>query len=382
MFTRLLPKPKSSVLLLGPRGTGKSTWIQQNFSEAPLYDLLNTGESLRLSREPQQLFQELETLKPGTWVVIDEVQKVPALLDEVHRLIEKKSLKFVLCGSSARKLKRGAANLLAGRALSLSMFPLVSAEVNEPITFDRACRYGMLPTAYTSSDPESYLRTYAETYLQEEIKSEALTRNIGSFGRFLEIAARQNGQVTNASNISRDAMVVRQTVQGFFDILCDTLIGFWLPAWKLKRATKQVAHPKFYFFDAGVARSLSGRLPYPPTAEELGPLFETFLMNEVRAYLSYSNLHYPLFFWSSHDQVEVDLFCETRKGYVAIEIKSAKRWDSQYNKGLYRIAEEMGAKKVRCVGVHPGERNARVEGIEILTLTNFLKALWNGEIIA
>lgn len=369
-------------MLLGPRGTGKSTWIQENFPKAVLYDLLNTGEALRLSKEPQALYNELNSLESGSWVVIDEVQKVPSLLNEVHRLIEKKKLRFVLCGSSARKLRSGGTNLLAGRAKSMEMFPLVSSEVGYKLDFARVCRYGMLPVAYTGDDPGGYLRTYAETYLSEEIKAEALTRDIGGFGRFLEIAARQNGQVTNVSNISRDAMVARQTVQGYFDILNDTLIGYWLKPWKLKRSTKQVTHPKFYFFDPGVCRALSERLPYPPSTEELGPLFETYLLNEIRAYLSYSNLRYPIFFWSSHGGVEVDFFCETGRGYLAVEIKSASRWDKKYNKGLHRISEELGRKNVRVCGVYSGARPLRHETIEVFPFLDFLKKLWDGDLLA
>lgn len=382
MFTRLLKQPDNSILLLGPRGTGKSTWIKKNFDKSNYYDLLDTKEALRLSKEPSLLFNELNYLIEGSWVVIDEVQKVPELLNEVHRLMETKHLKFILSGSSARKLKRGGTNLLAGRALLTQMFPLVSAEVNFQIDPSNVLQFGMLPMSFTGSDPASYLRTYAEVYLEQEIKGEAITRNIGGFGRFLEVAARQNGQITSVAGISRDAQVARQTVQGYFDILNDTLIGFWLYPWKLKRATKQVAHPKFYFFDAGVARALSGRLPYPPTNEELGPLFETFILNEVRAYLAYSNLNYPIYFWSSHDQVEVDIICETRNGFVAIEIKSSQRWDNKFNKGLKRIKEELGHTKVNCYGIYLGGREAKIDGISIFPMTTFLRKLWNSEIIS
>lgn len=381
MFTRSLEYPHSSILLLGPRGTGKSTWIRQNFPNSIIYDLLDTSESLRLSKEPHLLHQELAHLKENTWVVIDEIQKVPALLDEVHRLIEDRHLRFVLSGSSARKLKRGGPNLLAGRARMTELFPLVSAEVNFQLPLPNVLQYGMLPLAYTSEDSQSYLRTYAETYLQEEIKAEALTRNIGSFSRFLEIAARQNGQITNVAGIARDAQVARQTVHGYFDILVDTLIGYWLYPWKLKRATKQTAHPKFYFFDAGVARALSGRLPYPPFQEELGSLLETFILHEVRAYLSYSKLYYPIHYWSSHYGVEVDLFCETKEGYLAMEIKSTSRWDNKFNRGLVRIREEMGTASVRCLGIYMGKREMYFDNIQVMPLPDFLKALWAGEII-
>ena len=381
MYTRLLNIPNDSILLFGPRGTGKSTWIKQNFPGSPLYDLLDTKEALRLSKEPSLLYREIAHLKEGSWVVIDEVQKVPALLDEVHRLIEGHRLRFILSGSSARKLKRGGVNLLAGRAKIAHLFPLVSAEVDFKIEILRTLQFGMLPMAFTSDDPIPYLRTYSEVYLQEEIKGEALTRNLGNFARFLEVAARQNGQVTNVTGIARDAQVSRQTVQGYFDILVDTLIGSWLYPWKLKRATKQIAHPKFFFFDSGVARALSGRLPYPPTNEELGVLLETFALGEINAFLAYSQLNYPIHFWSSHDGVEVDILLETKKGYVAIELKSTQRWDTKFNRGLNRIRQELGVTKVHCIGVYTGEREARFDAIHVIPLLSFLKNLWAGEII-
>lgn len=382
MWTRKLTIGNDSVILFGPRGVGKSTWIKQQFPTVPIYDLLDTKEFLRLSKEPSLINRELKHLPENSLVVIDEIQKVPALLDEVHRLIEDQRLRFILSGSSARKIKRGGANLLAGRAKLVHMFPLVSSEVNFQLDIQRVLQFGTLPMSFTNPDPIPYLKTYAEVYLEEEIKGEAITRSIGHFGRFLEIAARQNGQITNVSNISRDAMVARQTVQGYFDILKDTLIGCWLYPWKLKRATKQVLHPKFYFFDPGIVRALSGRIAYPPSHEEMGHLFETFILNEVRAYLSYSRIDYPIYFWASHGGVEVDLFCETTKGFVAIEIKSSQRWDRSFNKGLNRLTGDLGESKVRCFGVYTGEREMRSDHVVILPALEFLKKLWAGEIIS
>ena len=205
VITRLLNLPRQSILLLGPRGAGKSTWIRHHFKDAIIYDLLSTSEAIRLSREPSALYREIESAPADHWVVIDEVQKVPALLDEVHRLIENLGRRFLLSGSSARKLRRGGTNLLAGRALVTHMFPFVSAELGRLFSVDKMLAYGSLPMAVLAEDPVAYLTTYADVYLQEEIKAEALTRNIGNFARFLEIAARQNGQVTNVAGIARDA---------------------------------------------------------------------------------------------------------------------------------------------------------------------------------
>jgi predicted AAA+ superfamily ATPase len=381
MYTRLLQKPENSIFLFGPRGIGKSTWIRGLFGDAVVYDFLDSREAIRLERNPGVLFSEVESLPPGSWVVLDEVQKVPAVLNEVHRLIETRRLRFVLCGSSARKLKRGGANLLAGRAIVTELFPLTSTELGRDFDISTVLVNGTLPLAVEGSDPQGYLTTYTATYLNEEIRMEALTRNVGAFSRFLEIAARQNGQVTNISNVARDAAIARTTVQNYFDILIDTLIGYWVPAWKLKRSTKQISHPKFYVFDTGVARALSGRLPYPPSQEELGPLLENLIFNEIRAYLSYQKLHYQPSFWSSYDGTEVDFFCETRDGFVGVEIKTSVNWQKKFGRGLLRLKREMAPGKVKSYGVYRGNRAARIEDIDIFPVRLFLQMLWDGEII-
>ena len=382
MFTRELKRIENSAFLLGPRGTGKSTWIQENYTDhVVVYDLLNTSELIRLSRDPALLYQETAHLPHGTWVVIDEIQKIPLLLNEVHRIIEEKKIKFILSGSSARKLRESGVNLLAGRALTYNLFPLVSKEVGFALDMDRQIAYGMLPNAFMATRPQKYLQAYAETYLKEEIREEALTRNFGNFARFLEIAARQNGQITNTTAIARDAGVARQTVQGYFEILIDTLIGYWHFPWKLKRTTKQVSLPKFYFFDPGVVRALSGRLPYPATPEESGPLFECFLFNEIRAYLHYTERDYPFYFWRSHNGVEVDIVLETSRGYIAIELKNSNRWEKKFNRGLHRLSEEFGKSKVWLFGVFRGPRPIMIDSVPVYPALDFLRRLWDGDII-
>jgi len=381
MFTRRFSTPDRSFFLFGPRGTGKSTWIGTAVEASARYDLLDVAESIRLAADPGLLARETFHVPAGGWVAIDEIQKVPALLDEVHRLIETRRLRFVLSGSSARKLRRGGTNLLAGRADMRRLYPLVSAELGSSADIGRMIEYGSLPLAVTGSDPKAFLKSYALAYLQEEIRAEALTRNLGGFARFLEVAARQNAQVTNAAGIARDVGVSRQSVQNWFAILIDTLLGSWLPAWKLKRATKQVAHPKFYLFDSGVVRALSGRLPYPAAPEERGSLLETLVHNELSAYLEYSGLGYPLFFWRTPDGVEVDFLCETASGYTAIEVKAATGWRSAASRGPLRLATELGPKKVRCFGVYLGGREAFYEPCRVLPVADFLRRLWAGEIV-
>jgi len=381
MYSRLLKTPVESILLFGPRGVGKSTWIRERFPDAVVYDLLNSREALRLERDPHQLFDELKMYPAGQWVVLDEVQRVPSLLNEVHGLMENCGLRFVLCGSSARQLKRSGANLLAGRAKRVHFFPLVSSEMGEDFDSRTAMVQGTLPLAVAGDDVVGFLTTYADMYLNEEIRAEALTRNVGAFSRFLEIAARQNGQVTNLSNISREAGVSRSTVQNYFDILVDTLIGYWVVPWKLKQSTKQVAHPKFYLFDTGVARALSGRAPYPPTQEEAGPLLETLIFNEVRAFVAYNQLRYPVHFWRNHDGAEVDLLCETQEGFVALEIKATGTWQKRFSRGIHRLRAEVGSEQCAAYGVYQGDRRALVDDVLLLPVGEFLTMLWRGEII-
>jgi predicted AAA+ superfamily ATPase len=377
MFKRKLAAPTESAFLFGPRGTGKSTWLAEVLPDAVTYDLLDSALALRLAREPSLLAAELAAVDRRRWVVIDEIQKVPALLDEVHRQIEKQRRRFVLSGSSARKLRRGGANLLAGRAVQLDMFPLVSAEVGTAPPLDRL-PYGMLPRAYDAAKPQKFLQAYVVTYLKEEVQAEALTRNIGGFARFLEVAAIYNAQITNTSNIARDAQIARQTVQGYFDVVVDTLLGSWLHAWKLKRATKLVAHPKFYFFDAGVARALAGRVAYPPTSEEMGSILETYLIHEVRAFLSYTGRAYPLFYFRTHDGVEIDLLFESARGMIALELKASRSWRGEFNKGFRRIQSELDS--VRCIGVYAGDRRLKHDGVTVYPYAEFLEAMWSDKL--
>ena len=381
MYPRFLPRPHRSFFLFGPRGTGKSTWIRAQFSGAQRYDLLDAGEALRLLRDPSALWAELNGLPPGTWVVLDEVQKAPVLLDTVHRLIEERQLRFVLSGSSARKLRRGGANLLAGRATTVTMPPLASSELAFELDVGERLRFGALPLAVTGDDPVAFLRSYVETYLLEEIKAEALTRNLGGFARFLEIAARQNGQTTNSAGIARDAGLSRRTVDGYFEVLTDTLIGSWLTAWEAKPGNRQVQGSRFYFFDAGVARACSGRLPYPPTPEEAGPLLETLVLAELRAYLQFRGLHYPLHYWRNYSGAEVDLICETGDGFVAIEVKNSRRWDRRFERGFRHLERLVGQSGLRRFGVYRGERAALADEVTVLPCLEFFRLLWSGEVI-
>ena len=317
----------------------------------------------------------------GAWVVLDEVQRVPAVLDEVQHLMTTKKQRFVLSGSSARKLKRSGANLLAGRAEIRHMFPLVSAEAGLDRDLDETLIEGMLPLALTGKRPAAFLRSYCEIYLREEVQAEALVRQIGPFHRFLEVAARVNAQTVSVTGIARDAGIARQTANDFFQILVDTLLATWLPAWKLKRAVKQVAHPKFYLFDTGVARQLGGTAHLRLHPEERGALFETLLLHELRAYLHYAELEYPVAYWQQHGGAEVDFVIETRDGIVAIEAKSGDRWDSRFGAGIRSFREKLGKGGAKAFGVYAGSRALLMDDIRVLPWKTFLEELWAGRIV-
>ena len=382
MFARNLPPRDASFLLLGARGTGKTTWIQQHFASAAQYDLLLASESLRLARDPSLFQKECMALPDGAWIVVDEIQRVPALLDEVQSLMTKKRQRFVLSGSSARKLRRSGANLLAGRAEVRAMFPLVADEIDDDRPLDDVLTQGMLPLAVTGKRPRAFLKSYCDVYLREEVQAEALVRQIGPFARFLEVAARANGQTVNVSNIARDTGIARQTAEEFFQILVDTLLANWLPAWKLKKAIKQVAHPKFYLFDSGVARQLTGQSHLSLGAEERGFLFETYLLHELRAWLHYHDRDDPLAYWKTYDGQEVDFVIETDKGLVAIEVKSADRWDPRWNRGLSALRERHPGGLRAAYGVFAGERAMQIDDVLVLPWRQFLRRLWQGELLA
>ncbi|TAK73962.1 MAG: ATP-binding protein, partial [Gammaproteobacteria bacterium] len=257
-FSRQLKAPNRSFFLFGPRATGKSTWLKHSFAERLHFDLLRNDVYFTLTSSPTAFRDRVLAQDPDkTWIIVDEVQRIPALLNDVHSLIESHGYRFALSGSSARKLKRGQVNLLAGRALVKHLFPLTAAEYGDAITLEEALEFGTLPSIITDTETRiEQLEAYVGTYLREEIKEEALTRNVQAFGRFLEVAALMNGQVTNLSNLARDAAVPRTTVSAYFDVLIDTLIGNWLPAWMPRAKVKEAAHPKFYFFDCGVVRGI------------------------------------------------------------------------------------------------------------------------------
>ncbi len=382
MYNRLLNKASRSTFVFGPRGVGKSTWARQEFPSATTYDLLDQRLFLDLTKDPNTLYRQLARHEPGDWVFIDEIQRVPEILNEVHRLIENRRLNVLMTGSSARKLRRGGVNLLGGRASRKLMFPLVSAELGDDFDLDAALQFGTLPTAVAGSHVIEYLDSYVQLYMQQEIVAETLIRNVGNFARFLEVAARQNGQTVNPTSIARDVGVARATVVSHFEILNDTLLGTWLPTWKKKESNKQLQQSKFYFFDCGVVRAISSRIAEAPSDQEIGVLLETYLHNEIRAFLEYSNLRYPLRYWRTYDGAEVDFVIETPERVVAIEVKSSNAWQQKFNRGLRRfVRESRDPTKIHSMGVYRGSKAEWWDDINVLPVAEFLTRLWQREIV-
>lgn len=365
---------KKSFFLFGPRSTGKTTLIQQSLKKAQVVDLLHSTTFSTLLRNPSALEEMI--LQPDEIVVIDEVQKLPEILDEVQRLIQKKNIRFLLTGSSARKLKHGGANLLAGRAREARLFPLTSVEIPQ---FDllKILNQGGLPAIYDSDEPEEDLEAYVDTYLREEIKAEAVTRNVAAFAEFLDAIALSNGQEINFESMASDLQVSPGTLKNYFQILEDTLIGFSIPGFTQTKKRKAISRAKHYLFDLGVCRYLAkgSRIQYKSKA--FGEAFEHFIILELRAYLSYRRLKHEMSYWRTTTQFEVDLILGKQ---WAIEIKSTDNPTDKSLKGLRALMEERICKDYFLVCLVEQERKTK-EGIRILPWKRFLELLWRDEIV-
>jgi predicted AAA+ superfamily ATPase len=382
MFPRTLQLPRTAFFLFGPRGTGKSTWIRTTLGDAFVVNLLPPEATLRYEREPALLRAEALARPRQQWIVLDEVKRVPSLLDEVHFLMEEQGRKkFALTGSSARKLRRGAANLLAGRAIVKKLYPLTTHETNFSVPTSQLFRFGALPLSVTSESDETredFLRAYVTMYLSEEVKAESLVRNLGSFSRFLEVAALAAGQRTNVSSIARDASVSRDTVRGYFEVLVDTLIGSWLPAYRPRAKVKETAHPKFYWFDPGVLHAAAGGFDQPLPADWQGTLLEHFVHHEIRAYLDYAGVKGSLGYWATPSGNEVDFVWWRGNRVVAIEAKHGRRYRGEYRKGIEALAART---KADSYVVYLGDRELKVDGTYVMPLERFVRRLHEGRIV-
>lgn len=360
-----------SIFLFGARQTGKSTFLRQNFPDSIYIDLLDTALKNRFSRRPSLLYEMLFDQVEGTLVIIDEIPEVPELLNEVHRLISEKGLVFILCGSSARKLKRKGYNTLGGRAYPVYLFPFVSAELPE-FNLQQAINYGMLPPHYLAKNPHRRLSAYIDVYLKEEIKEEALVRNLNAFQRFLEVAALTDGEIINNKNIAQDCGVSANTVVSYFDILEDTLLGFRVPAYTKTMKRRLVQAPRFYYFDVGVANHLLHRKDLVRGTAEYGHAFEHLVIQELRAWLAYTERDEQLSYWRAYTGQEVDAVIGDAR--VAIEIKSVEEVLPRHLKGLKAFASDYPGSRLLIVSLDP--INRKMGDVECIYILDFFKKLW------
>jgi predicted AAA+ superfamily ATPase len=365
---------KKSFFLFGPRATGKTTLIDATLTNALVVDLLEARTFTSLLKDPGRLEEMIDD--PSQIIVIDEVQKLPSLLDEVHRLIQKKRIRFLLTGSSARKLKHGAANLLAGRAREARLFPLTSEEI-QSFDLNRLINHGGLPEIYDGNDPDEDLTAYVDTYLREEIKAEAVTRNVAAFSEFLDAVALANGQEVNYERFASDLQVSPSTLKNYFQILEDTLIGFRLPGYTATKKRKSTTRSKFYLFDLGVARHLAKNSRIIEGSKAFGDAFEHFIILEIRAWLSYTRRGEDLRYWRSTSQFEVDALIGED---VAIEIKSSDTPSEKHLRGLRALKEE-GIFKRYILVCHERQKRTTEDGIEILPWQQFTRLLWDGKLL-
>lgn len=386
-IARALKKPSRSFFLFGPRGIGKSTWLKQVMPDTFKLDFLDASLFLELSRDPHLLEAIVGNKPEGSWIILDEIQKIPPLLDEVHRLMESKRWLFALCGSSARKLKRGGANLLAGRAMTISMEGFSADEIPREFNLSRAINFGTLPMVH--NEPEyavDILRTYVNTYLKEELQAEGLIRNVPPFLRFLSLAGQINGQAINSKNISREASVARSTVDTYFSILTDTLVGHILPAWRPGLKVRETAQPKFYWFDPGVARAAAGMLDDQTDRFWEGTALETLIFHELRVYNEISGKHRMISYYRTPAGVEIDFVIETSKGHrnkppniIVIEVKLADKWNRAWEKPMRNLAENRGVVVDHMIGIYCGTKKYLFDGVKVIPVEEFIKSLYAGE---
>ena len=371
---RFFQPPKTSFFLFGARGTGKSTFIQNHYRTALLIDLLDPENIRSFAAMPERLREMVAAQPQSGCLVIDEIQRVPALLGVVHKLIEsKKGWQFVLTGSSARKLKRTGVDLLAGRAILHTMHPFIAAELKQNFVLEQALYFGLLPIVFASQTPQEVLRSYAALYVREEVQMEGLVRNIGNFSRFLEAVSFSHSSVLNISNVARECEVERKVVEGYLEILEDILLAWRLPVFAKRAKRKLNAHPKFYLFDAGVFQALRPKGPLDRPEEVEGQALEGLVGQHLLAWIAYSRIKRELFYWRTRSGVEVDFVVYGPDGMWGVEVKNAKRIHPQDLRGLKAFKEEYPQSKT--VLLYRGKDRLLKDGLLCIPCSEFLLRL-------
>ena len=375
MFKRLLKLPlteRSSIFLSGPRGTGKTSWLKTNMPDALYIDLLDFSTYNSLSANPSRL-ENLIPKNYQNWVIIDEVQRVPELLNEVHRLIESNKIKFLLTGSSARSLRKRGVNLLAGRALTYHMHPLIIQEIEQEFDLNHVLSYGLLPATIEHADPKKYLESYVQTYVREEVMQEGLTRNIGAFSRFLESASFSQGSILNFSDIARELAIKRSMVADYFDILEALLLARRIDVFTHRAKRNMVAHQKFYIFDAGVFRTIKPMGPLDSSQELDGAVLETLFLQSLYAVNDYFDLGYSIYFWRTSTGTEVDFVLYGPRGLHAFEIKRSSNINTKDLKGLKAFKQDYPEAKLYFINM--GNHREYHNDIEVIPFVAALKEL-------
>ncbi len=361
-----------SLFLFGPRGTGKSTWVKDFLPDALYLDLLESGLYTDLLAHPQRL-ENFIPPRFRNYIIIDEIQRISELLNEVHRLIEGKKYKFVMLGSSARKLRRKGVNLLAGRALSYFMYPLTVKELGDDFNLKHSLKFGHLPMACTGSGPEKYLKSYVKTYLREEVMQEGLTRNLGAFTRFLEAASFSQGSVLNLTEVARECAVHRKVVENYFPILKNLHIAVLVPVFTKKAKRRMASHPKFYFFDVGVYRSIRPMGPLDMPEQVDGASLETLFLQELRAVNEYYDMGYEIYYWRTSNNIEVDFIIYGKKGIKAFEIKRSRKYKSKDLNGLRLFLKDYPVAK--AFFVYGGDKKLYIDDVCIIPYDECIKKI-------
>lgn len=380
LVPRFFPKPERSFFLFGPRGAGKSTWVGQSYPDALVLDLLHPDVFRAYSGRPERLRELILGNPDKKQIVVDEVQKVPELLSVVHSLAEERQdLQFILTGSSARKIKRTGVDLLAGRALFRELHPFMPAELGDRFELEAALEHGMVPLVLASGDPADVLQSYVALYVQEEVKTEGMVRNIGGFSRFLEAVSFSHGAVLNISNVARECEVKPRTVSGYISIIEDLLLAFRVPAFTRRAARRLVQHPKFYLFDAGVYRALRPRGPLDRTEEIEGAALEGLVVQGLRAWNAYRGGRNRIYYWRTHWGIEVDVVVHGEDGLWAIEIKNSRRVDSSDLRALRAFAKDYP--ECRALLLYRGTDRLKKGDILCLPCEDFLRSLRPEELL-
>jgi len=379
LVTRFFSKSRQSFFLFGPRGTGKSTWLKQYYPDAVMVDLLAPEVYREYTARPERL-REIAAGGAGKIVIIDEVQKIPELLDVVHGLIEDGTgLQFILTGSSARKLKRTGVDLLAGRAVIKTMHPFMASELKESFSLAKSLKFGMIPLIVNSLDPAETLASYVALYLREEVQMEGIVRNIGAFSRFLEAFSFSHGSTLNVSDVARECQVKRKTVDNYLSILDDLLLSFRVPIFSRRAKRHLISHPKFYYFDSGVFRSLRPAGPLDSPHEIDGGALEGLVAQHLRAWVAYSNNASTLYYWRTKSGVEVDFVLYGENTFLAIEVKNSSRINSKMLKGLKTFKDDYP--EAQAMILYRGEERLVINDILCLPCEQFLQQLTPGEAI-